>query len=130
MEFLKTVGAKVVAGIVALAVIAGAISWFEMDPATRHRIVTGTGRIAAWTGIVLVLPWATFFIITRVASLDSNLAGGVLVFGYTAIEAVLLAWFFSWTLRGPTEISLFSAATVLAAGYNLLTCDWIAEKLE
>ena len=55
MEFLKTIGGKVITGLVSLAVIAGAISWYEMDPGTRHGIVTGTGRILGWLGIVLVL---------------------------------------------------------------------------
>lgn len=130
MDFLKTVGGKVATGFVALAVIAGGISWYEMDPGTRHEIVSGTMKIAAWFGIVIFLPWVTFFIIGGVARMESNLAGGVLVFAYTAIEAVVLAWLFSWSIKGPTAIGFFSAAVLVAAAYNLLTCDWIAEKVE
>jgi FtsH-binding integral membrane protein len=130
MDFLKTIGGKVATGLVALAVIAGGISWYEMDPATRHEIVSGTMKIAAWFGIVIFLPWVTFFVIGGVARMESNLAGGVLVFAYTAIEAVLLAWLFSWSLKGPTAIGFFCAAALVAAAYNLLTCDWIAEKIE
>ena len=129
MEFLKTIGGKLITGFVALAVIAGAVSWYEMDPGTRHAIVSGTGRILAWFGIVLVLPWATFFIIGSVARLESNLAGGLLVFGYTLIEALFLAWLFSWSLPGGTAVAFFCAATLLAAAYNVFTCDWIAEKV-
>ena len=130
MEFLKTIGGKVITGLVALGVIAGAISWFEMDPNTRHQIVAGTLRIIGWFGIVLALPWATFFVIGGVARLESNLAGGILVFAYTALEALLLAWMFSWSVRGPTGLGFYSAAVLIAAAYNLFTCDWIAEKVE
>lgn len=130
MEFLKSIGGKVATGLVSLAVIAGAISWFEMDPATRHEIVSGTMKILAWFGIVILVPWATFFVIGSVARLENNLAGGVLVFVYTAIEAVLLAWMFSWAITGATAVGFFSAAVLLAAGYNLFACDWIAEKVE
>lgn len=129
MELLKSIGGKVITGMVALAVIAGAVSWFEMDPNTRHQIVSGTGRIVAWLGIMLVVPWATFFLIGMVARLESNLAGGFLVFAYTAIEATLLAWLFGWSLNGPTAVAFFCAAVLLAAAYNLLACDWIAEKV-
>ena len=130
MDFLKTMGGKIVTGLVSLAVIAGAISWFEMDPATRHQIVSGTGRIAGWLGVVLVLPWATFFLIGAVGRMNSNLAGAVLVFLYTAIEAVLLAWLFAWSVKGATSVSFFGAAILVAAAYNLFACDWIAEKVE
>jgi FtsH-binding integral membrane protein len=129
MEFLKTIGGKIIGGLVALAVVAGAISWFEMDPQTRHGIVTGTGRILGWLGLVIVLPWATFFLISAVNRVESNLAGAALVFGYSAIEGVLLAWLFGWALNSAMPIVMFSAAVLFAAAYNLLACDWIAEKI-
>ena len=129
MEFLKTIGGKIATGLVSLAVIAGAVSWYEMDPVTRHGIVTGTGRIIAWLGVMIVLPWATFFLIGSVARKESNLAGAALVFAYTALEAVLLAWLFSWSIRGATAVAFYSAGILLAAAYNLFTCDWIAEKV-
>lgn len=129
MEFLKTIGGKIATGLVALAVIAGAISWYEMDPGTRHAIVTGTGRIVGWTAVVLVLPWATFFLIGSIARMESNVAGGVLIFVYTALEAVLLAWLFGWAIHGATAVSFFCAGLLIAGAYNLLACDWIAEKV-
>lgn len=129
MEFLKTIAGKIVAGLVALGVIAALISWFQMDPGTRHQIVSGTGRIIGWFLLMLVVPWATFFLIGAVARLRSNLAGAALVFLYTAAEAVLLAWLFSWSVKGAMPVVFFSAAVLIAAAYNLLACDWIAEKV-
>ena len=129
MEFLKSIGGKIATGLVALAVIAGAVSWYEMDAGTRHEIVTGTGRILGWFALVIVAPWATFFLIGTIARLESNLAGAALVFGYTAVEALLLAWLFGWSIHGATATVCFVAAALLAAAYNLLACDWIAEKV-
>jgi FtsH-binding integral membrane protein len=130
MDFLKTIGGKIASGAVALAVIAGGISWWRMEESTRHALLTGTGRIAAWLGLVLVLPWASFFVIGRAARLESNLAGGALVAAYTVVEAALLAWLFGWAIHGATAVVFFGAAVLFAGAYNLLACDWIAEKIE
>ena len=129
MEFLKSVTGKVVSGVVALTVVAAALSWWRMDEATRAMLLSGTGKIVSWLGVVFVLPWVTFFVIGRVAKADSNLAGAALVLGYTILEVALLGWLFSWSLPGPTAWTFFAVAGLFAAAYNLFTCDWIAEKV-
>jgi hypothetical protein len=75
------------------------------------------------------VPWATFFVIGRIARLESNAAGAVLVGGYTLAEAGLLGWLFGAGGHGPTGWTLFAAAVLLAGAYNLLACDWIAERV-
>jgi hypothetical protein len=129
MELLKTVTGKVVAGAVTLAVVAAGISWWQMDPATRQMLLSGTGRIISWLGVMLLLPWATFFVTTWVAKLESNAAGATMVAAYTLVEAVLLAWLFNWSVHGATAWTFLVAGTLLAGVYNLLVCDWIAERL-
>lgn len=129
MDFLKTVAGKLITGAVALAVIATAISWWSMDAATRQMLLSGTGRIVGWLGIVLIVPWATFFVISRVAKLDSNAAGAALVGAYTLIEVLVLAWLFEWKIPGATAWTFLCVGALFAAVYNLLTCDWIAEKV-
>jgi hypothetical protein len=129
MELLKSVTGKVVSGAVALTVIAGGISWWRMDEATRQALLSGTGKIVSWLGVVLALPWVTFFVIGRVAKRESNLAGAALVLAYTIIEAALLGWLFGWSLPGPTAWTFFAVAALFAAAYNLFSCDWIAEKV-
>jgi hypothetical protein len=129
MELLKSVTGKVVSGAVALTVVAAGISWWRMDEATRQTLLGGTGKIVSWLGIVLVVPWVTFFVIGRVARAESNLAGAVLVLAYTIIEAALLGWLFGWSLPGPTAWTFFAVGAMFAAAYNLFACDWIAEKV-
>jgi hypothetical protein len=129
MELLKSVTGKVVSGAVALTVIAGGLSWWRMDDATRQVLLSGTGKIVSWLGVVLALPWVTFFVIGRVAKRESNMAGAALVLAYTILEAALLGWLFGWSLPGPTAWTFFAVAALFAAAYNLFTCDWIAEKV-
>ena len=130
MDFLKTMTGKVVSGLMGLAIVAGAISWWRMDEATKNMLLSGTGRILSWGGIVLLVPWATFFIIGWVAKFESNAAGGALVFAYTLLEALLLAKLFHWSLPGTTAWTFFAVGVLFAGVYNLLTCDWLAEKME
>ena len=129
MDLLNSVTGKVVGGAVALAVVAGGISWWRMDDGTRQMLLTGTGRIVSWLGIVLLLPWATFFVTGWVARRESNAAGAALVAAYTIAEAVLLAWLFHWQVPGATAWTFLIVGTLFAGVYNLLTCDWIAEKI-
>ena len=129
MDLLKTVTGKVVAGAVTLAVIAAGISWWRMDEATRQMLLSGTGKIVSWLFIVLLIPWATFFLTTWVAKRENNLAGAALVAAYTLAEALLLAWLFDWTIPGPTAWTFLIVGALFAGVYNLLTCDWIAERL-
>ncbi len=129
MDLLKTVTGKVVAGAVALAVIAGGISWWRMDEATRQMLLSGSGKIVSWLLVVLFAPWATFFLTTWVAKRESNAAGAALVAAYTVIEALLLAWLFHWNIPGATAWTFLVVGALFAAVYNLLVCDWLAEKL-
>ena len=48
----------------------------------------------------------------------------------SAIEAAALAWMFHFAIAGGAGWTFFAVGIVLAAVYNLLTCDWIAEKLQ
>jgi hypothetical protein len=129
MDFLKSVTGRIVTGLVALGVVAAGISWWQMDESTRQTLLSGTGRIFAWFGVVLAWPWASFAIIGRVAKLESNLAGGVLIGTYTVAETVLLAWLFHWHLPSATAWTFLLLGGLVSAVYNLLTCDWIAEKV-
>jgi FtsH-binding integral membrane protein len=129
MDLLKTITGKVVTGVVALAVVATGISWWQMDESTRRTLLSGAGRIVSWLGVVMLVPWATFFVTTWVARRQSNAAAAAMVAIYTIIEAVLLAWLFGFNVPGVTAWTFLSAATLFAGVYNLLTCDWIAERL-
>src|SRR5689334_15120808 len=114
MDFLKTVTGKVVSGIVGLVVVAAGISWWRMDPDTRAMLLGGTGKIVSWLGIVILIPWATFFVVGWVGRMRSNAAGGALVFVYTLLEVLLLLWLFGWSLPGPTAWTFFAVGALVA----------------
>jgi hypothetical protein len=113
-----------------LAAIVAGISWYQADPATKQKLIDDTGKVVAWIGTVGLLPWATFFVIAWVAKLRSNTAGAGMIFAYTLIEFVLLAYLFGLSGHGKTSWAFITAGILLCAVYNLFVCDWIAEKFE
>lgn len=129
MDFLKTISGRLITGVIALGVIVGAISWWRMDETARQSVLDGSGKILGWIGIVLFLPWAAFFIIGKIAKMESNLAGGILILGTTAIELLLLSWMFDWSISGAAAWTFVLLGGLFAGVYNLFTCDWIAEKV-
>ena len=130
MDFLKTLGGKIATGLVSLAVLAAGVSWWQADPSTRHAILATSGRLAGWTGVVLMVPWAGFWVLGWLARLQSNRAGAAFLLALTGIEATMLAWLFNWSIHSPSGWTLYAAAILIAGVYNLFTCDWIAEKAE
>ncbi|HEY8666117.1 MAG TPA: hypothetical protein VIL86_05610 [Tepidisphaeraceae bacterium] len=130
MEFLKSAAGKILSGVVGLIVVISAISWWRMDERTRAALLSGSGKIGSWLGVVLLVPWATFFLIGRIGQMRSNAAGAALVLGYTIVEMVLLGWLFGWTVGGGTAWTFFVLGGLFAAVYNLFACDWIAERME
>jgi hypothetical protein len=129
MDFLKTVTGKIVGGIASLVVVIAAISWWRMDAGTKSWLLNNTGKIVSWFGVILLLPWATFFVSTWVGRMEKNAAGAALVFAYTALEAIMLLWLFDWHPGGGVAWSFFAVGVLVAGVYNLLVCDWIAERM-
>jgi hypothetical protein len=114
----------------ALVAIVAGISWYQADPATRSALVSGVGKGFAWFAAVALLPFATFFLIGRVAKTGTNSAGAVLVAGYTLLAFLLLGLLFGFADHGKTAWVFITTGTLFAAVYNLFICDWLAEKLE
>lgn len=130
VDWLKAIVGKVVIGAIALAVVAGAISWWSLNGDERSQIVDSVGRITAWTALVVAVPWAGVLLIVRVSKVGSNAAGVGLVAGMTLSEMALLGWLLHWHVAGAAAWTGMLVGGLLAAAYNLLACDWIAEKME
>lgn len=129
MELLKKIAGIVITGAVVLGVIIGAISWFQMPAEDRSAVLGTVWRALLWIGITLVLPWATYFVTTAVSRRESNAMAGLMVGAYTVLNALILAWLLDWSIHSTAAIVLTILGLLIALGYNLLVCDWIAERL-
>ncbi|MBC7784608.1 MAG: hypothetical protein H7144_12290 [Burkholderiales bacterium] len=129
MGILKRIAGVVLTGAVALGVIIGAISWFQMSPQDRAEMLGSVGRVLVWLGIAAVLPWATYFFTTLVAKRESNLLAGVMIAAYTFVDGAALWLLFELSGLSTAGIFLIVLGLLSALTYNLLVCDWIAEKM-
>lgn len=131
MDLLKTIGVRVVTAGLILGVIVAALAWWRMDDARQAAILSAAGRMLAWGAIVLAAPWAGWALVGWVARRDSNAAGAALVTGITLAEAALLAALVGFeSIGGVAAWTAFAAAVIVAGLYNLLICDWIADRTE
>ena len=115
-------------GVTVLAVVAAAVAYYDLSPAERSAMWHLIGRALVWLGIVVILPWATFFVTTAVAKIESNAAGAGLVGGYTLVDLAVLLLLVG-TPVGTFSICLTILGALVALTYNLLVCDWIADRL-
>lgn len=190
VDFLKGIGGKVVGGVVLLGVVVAGIAFYQAGPEGRATFFDSSGKILGWTLIVVLAPWALFWLVHLVARgerstpvviavilvggavpfeilamwrmSDSGVAGGYLiafglgalvvnagvfwlvikgirpdtnaaaaslVAGITLPELLALWWMFGFGMGGPLAITFFVVGALLAAVYNLLACDWIADRL-
>ncbi len=129
MDFLKGIGGKIVGGAVFLAVVVAGIAFYQAGPDGRATFFDSSGKIVGWVLIVALAPWALFWLVTWTARKDSNAAGAVLVAAITGAELLTLWWMFEFDVGGAVAIGFFAVGALLAAAYNLLACDWIADRL-
>ena len=129
MDLLKKLATMLAGGLIGLGAIAGGIAWYQMTPDARSAVTSTVLRILAWLGVVVIAPFATWFVTSWIAKKESNALGAILVFTYTAIEAVALFWLLGWTVTGSTAWMFVALGLLISAAYNLLACDWIADRL-
>jgi len=126
----KYVGGKVVTAILVVSV-AGAVIWFWRNPDDLARIWQTLKYVAAWLGLVLVLPWATFFVTPWVASKESNAAAALMLAAYTAVDAAI-AFFLIGGFGGHNILTwIVLLLGFLSAGvYNFKVCEYQANQWE
>jgi hypothetical protein len=124
------VGGRVLTAILVVA-SAGAVIYFWRNPDNLAAIWGAVKYALVWLGIVLVLPWATFFVTPWVVSKESNFAAGLMLFGY-ALADVIVAFLLVGGVRGISFLGWcvlllgFLSATV----YNFIVCEYQATQLE
>ena len=126
----KYVGGKVLTAILVVSSALGII-WFWKHPEQLQTIWQVIKYVLAWLGFAIVLPWALFFVPPWVMKKESNLAAGLMLAGYLALD-VIAGLLLAGGVRGHGTLTWivlllgFGAAGV----YNFLVCDFQAERID
>lgn len=125
----KYVGGKV---LTAILVVGAALTgfWFYQHPDDLDYLWGVLRCVLAWLGIVLVLPWAGFFLMPWVMKLDTNVASGLLLVGYLFIDVVVALALSGWSVAGTLTWMVLILGFLAAGVYNFLVCGFHAHRLE
>ena len=115
--------------ITAILVVLGGLTgiYFWKNPDDLATIWNTIQYALVWIGIVLALPWATFFVTSWVAAKESNAAAAAMLAAYVLVDAGVAVWLIGGvgSHSGLTwAVLLFG---ILTAGvYNFKVCEYQA----
>ena len=123
------VGGKV---LTAILIVAGAASviWFWKHPEQLETIWSVLKGVLVWLGLVLVLPWASFFVTGWVVKKDSNVAAALLLVGLTAVDVLFAFYLAGWSVAGALTWMVLLLGFLTAGVYNFLVCEFQAARFE
>ncbi len=124
------IGGKV---ITAILVVSGGLAgiYFWNNPDDLVSIWNAVKWAAVWIGIVLVLPWATFFVTPWVVSRDSNAAAALMLAGYSLVDVLVAVYLMGGVSGHGTLAWAVVLLGFLSAGvYNFKVCEYQAERAE
>lgn len=125
---LGRLGEKVIGWIALALLILLGYGVYRMGPDGRGAVLNATGNTIFWLVLVAALPWMARLGIKRLVEIGENWVGLVLIATFTLIDLIVgLVLLGGW----PTGMWgwLVSIAVMgIAATYNYLVCEYIAER--
>ncbi len=124
------VGGRVLTAVLTVASI-GSVIWFWKHPEQLENIWSTIKYAIVWLGVVIALPWGTFFVATWIISKESNLAAALMLIGYLLAD-IAVAWWLIGTLSGLGSLTwmVLLLGFLCAAVYNFKVCEYQALRLE
>lgn len=119
--------------VTAILIVAGggALIWFWQHPEHLQTLWKTLKYVVTWIGFVLVLPWASFFVIPWVVRKESNAAAAAMLAGFVLLD-VLVAFYLIGAVSGLGSLTwmVLILGFLCAAVYNLMVCNYQAGRLE
>lgn len=118
--------------LTAILVVASAacVFWFYRHPEDLQSIWAVVRHVLVWLGLVLVLPWASFFATGWVVKKESNFAAALLLAGLMAIDVVFAFYLAGWSVSGALTWLVLLLGFLSAGVYNFLVCEFQAARFE
>ena len=123
-----------IGGKVLTAILVACVLWtsyyFYKNPEKLETLWESTKASLVWMGFVAALPWGLFFVPPLVVKADSNAAAAGMLAGYLILDILMAFWLAGGLLEGVLVWGLAILGFLLAAVYNFMVCDFLAEQAE
>lgn len=126
--FLSRLSERVLSWV-ALGLIVGAgIGLWQMGPEARGALWSGAWRSVAWLAIVAAVPWSATLYIRRLGDFGSNWAGVILLASLLLVDVVIAVLLMTAWPAGLWTWLAALALLALAAAYNFLVTEYLADQ--
>jgi hypothetical protein len=126
----KYVGGKVLTAVIAVTAAVILIWYWQLPPEAKQAIWDALRRALIWTGVVAVLPWATFFVPPLLVRAESNVVSALALLGYLLVDVVAALWLAGWSISGAMTWLVVLFGFGCAATYNFVVCEYLAGRAE
>ena len=125
----KYIGGKVLTAVLVACVLWSSCYFYKNPEKLEHLWQTAKASVV-WLGFAAVLPWGLFFVPSLVVKADSNAAAVGMLGGYLTLDVLTAFWLAGWSFGGVLVWVLAILGFLLAAVYNFMVCDFLAEQAE
>jgi len=128
---VKYLSGKVVGIVLGVCGIIIIIWYYRLDPADRATIWSTARGALLWIGCAAAVPWALFFVPPWVVRrFESNLASGLMLAAYLAVDVVLALAMAGWQAPHAWQKAALLFGFLCAAVYNFVVCEFLARRAE
>ena len=126
----KYVGGKVLGAILTVAGILVIIWYLRLAPGSKDAMWSMIRGGLLWLGLAAALPWALFFVPAKVVRLESNAASALMLVGYLLADLAFAVYLIGSVPGGGWSRAIVVLGLLCAAVYNLIVCEFLAERAE
>lgn len=129
----KYVGAKVVSAVLAVAATLLVIWYWRLPLESRDALWSMARGALLWTGFVALLPWALFFVPRMAMRAENNAVSALVLLGYLVVDIGLALYLMGGHVspgEGRWQVVLLIVGFLLAAIYNFVVCEFLAQRSE
>lgn len=126
----RSIGAKLLTAVLGVASIIVIVWYWRLPPESRAQIWEMARGALIWTGFVIVLPWALFFVPARVLRAESNWISALTLLLYLGLDIAFALFLCGGRVGGTWQTGAMILGFLIAAVYNFAVCEFLAQRAE
>jgi hypothetical protein len=124
----KYVGGKVITAVLVVVSAVVVIWYWRLPPGDRAALWSMARGALIWLAMVLVLPWALFFMPAWAVRKERNWISAVLLLAYLAVDVVFAFYLAGWRAGSSWQRGALLVGFAVAGFYNFVVCEYLAQR--